>query len=221
LASVTQRLFHEGNPLAESGSWRDSPAADRIRTWSARAGAFPLDPDLDDSALAVDLEQGAYTVHLASPVGSGVGLTEIYLVPDPESFAAAGRLSNLSTRMRIGPGDEVVIVGFVISGDVPSRVLLRGVGPGLEPFGLKDVLVDPRLELFREGSATAGNDDWDAPGGQGVPVGLFEQVGAFPLAAGSRDAALVLWLEPGVYTAKVGSGDNGSGLVLAEIYAVP
>lgn len=115
----------------------------------------------------------------------------------------------------------MAIVGFVILGEVPSRVLVRGVGPGLEQFGLNGVLADPFLDLYRGGVRVASNDDWDETGDRTFVESLSEQVGAFPLFQGSRDAALLTWLEPGVYTVKVRSADLGTGLVLAEIYALP
>ena len=66
--------------------------------------------------------------------------------------ADAGRLINLSTRASIIPGGTGLIAGFVIEGTnnngSPQPVLVRGIGPGLTPFGVQGALADPNLQLF-------------------------------------------------------------------------
>jgi hypothetical protein len=219
LASANQKLFRYEELLRVADSWEFSPDAVRIEEWSSLSGAFPLEPG--DSAFALNLESGSYTAHLSSTAGAGVGLTEVYLVPETTAFADRNRLVNLSTRMRVRGGEGVVIAGFVISGEVPARMLIRGVGPGLALFGVTGLLADPVLNLNRGSDRIATNDDWSGAGGAGIPSDLFDRIGAFHLEEGSRDAALLLWLEPGVYTAEVRSADENAGLVLAEVYAVP
>jgi hypothetical protein len=223
LGSVRQRLFRLEEILADAGDWRTSPDAVRIDEWSTLAGAFPLESDSADSALAMNLESGAYTVHLRPSAGAdaGVGLIEIYLVPQVSAAPNRSCVINLSTRMRVSGGEGVIIAGFVLSGDVPARILIRGVGPGLAPFGVTGLLTDPVLNLNRGGDRIAANNDWSGTDGAGIPSDLFDRIGAFHLEEGSRDAALLLWLEPGVYTAEVRSADETAGLVLVEVYAIP
>ncbi|RKX35772.1 MAG: hypothetical protein DRP71_02540 [Verrucomicrobia bacterium] len=221
LRSVNQKLFRSEEVLAVAGDWGTSPDAVRIQEWSNLAGAFPLEPESGDSALVLNLESGAYTVHLSSTAGAGVGLTEVYLVPEAAVVSTHSCVINLSTRMRVSGGEGVIIAGFVISGEVPARVLIRGVGPGLGPFGVREFLRNPVLSLNRGSDRFATNDDWSGTDGAGIPSDLFDRIGAFHLKEGSRDAALLLWLEPGLYTAEVGSVDANTGLVLVEIYAVP
>lgn len=215
LDDAAQTLYRGDVVLAEAEAWRNSPHRTQIESWATLTGAFPLDPESNDSALAMVLDPGVYTVHLSDASGSGVGLTEVYLVPDAE---IEGRLVNLSTRMRLDQSDVGIIAGFVIGGDVPARVLVRAVGPGLAQFGLSDGLPNPTLLLSRWLEVLAANDDWNAADGVAEISAL---VGAFPLEAGSRDAALLIWLEPGAYTAQVKSADEQTGLVLVEVYAVP
>ena len=88
---------------------------------------------------------------------------------------------------------------------------------------LGGVLADPQLSLYRQGSASAmaQNDNWltatNAP-----QVGLVAgQVGAFALAPNSRDAALLVTLEPGAYTAQLTGPGGASGNALIEVYEVP
>lgn len=219
LGRVNQKLFRNEEVLAVADGWQSSPDAVRIGEWSTLAGAFPLEPG--DSALALNLESGAYTAHLSSTAGTGVGLTEVYLVPEAAAVSNRNCVINLSTRMRVSGGEGVVIAGFVVSGEIPVQMLIRGVGPGLAPFGVTGLLADPVLNLNRGSDRFATNDDWSGAGGAGIPADLFDRIGAFHLEEGSRDAALLLWLEPGVYTAEVRSADENAGLVLAEVYAVP
>ena len=126
----------------------------------------------------------------------------------------AGRLINVSTRAYVGSGYQTLTGGFVVTGEAAKTVLLRAPGPtiGLPPFNVPGALVDPVLRINRivGGAAlTIGtNDDWGLPAANGSAVAAAGQTtGAFVLGNGSRDAALVLALEPGAYTAEV-SGET-------------
>lgn len=120
------------------------------------------------------------------------------------------RLANLSGRSRVGAGEAQQIAGFVTRASAP--ILIRAVGPGLRPYGVAGVLGDPTLTLRAGPNAIAGNAGW---GGTSELAATFARLGAFPLAAGSSDAALHREMDEGVYTAGVtGSG----GINLVEIY---
>ena len=62
------------------------------------------------------------------------------------------------------------------------------------------------------------NDDW---GGSAELSTLFSQAGMGALSPSSTDAALVLELEPGVYTAQLSGVGDSTGVGLVEIYEVP
>lgn len=124
--------------------------------------------------------------------------------------AAAAPLMNISARAVLAAG-QVLTPGFVIGGTEPRRVLIRAVGPGLAALGVPGTMENPSLSVFSGQTQIAANDDWDS---KLAPI--FSGVGAFTLA--SRDAALLLTLAPGSYTAQV-RGD-GAGDVLLEIYFV-
>src|SRR5690606_34487493 len=111
------------------------------------------------------------------------------------------RVANMSTRGRAGSGDQALIAGFVVSGSQPRTVLIRGVGPSLEAFGIPGVMTDPQLRLFRGEQQLAASDNWGGESGAGNTATTGSRVGAFALDATSRDAALVVTLEPGAYTA--------------------
>jgi len=110
-------------------------------------------------------------------------------------------------------------------------VLVRGIGPGLTAFGIANALADPFLTVFDStGKVLAQNDNW------GTPVAVFAgqvvaaaaditaadlATGAFALTAGSKDAALIVTLPPGAYTAQVTGVGGVTGTALVEIYEVP
>jgi hypothetical protein len=173
--------------------------------------------------MLVTLPPGGYTVQV-SGAGTGAAAEGVAIVEVYEADSGPSTLVNLSCRARVGTGSDILIAGFVIGGTTSKRMLIRAVGPTLGNLGVADVLMDPRLEILRQGSdlPVAGNDKWD-PGL--TPV--FASVGAFALAPDSRDAALVVTLPPGNYTAQVtgmGSGtppSTAEGVALIEVYEVP
>ena len=137
----------------------------------------------------------------------------------PGSASAAG-LVNLSARGVTAAGAEVLTAGFVIAGETSKRVLMRAAGPALTGLGVTGALAQVRLEVFRNATLLATNSGWDS-GGDGVALAqAMRAVGAFEFATGSRDAALLLSLEPGNYTAQVVPvGVAGiTGVALVEIY---
>lgn len=131
-----------------------------------------------------------------------------------------GRLINLSTRAVIGP-EQNLIAGFSMLGSTTKYYLVRAVGPSLVGFGVNEPLRDPTLTVHSQGAAAplSRNNDWETQLEPGPDiVETAQKVGAFPLLAGSKDAAAIPLLEPGLYTASVGSTDAGRGTALVEVY---
>jgi hypothetical protein len=94
-------------------------------------------------------------------------------------------------------------------------VLVRGIGPALRTVGVLDSVAAARLEVFSGGTKIAETDGWGP-----ALAPLFGSVGAFALPPASADAALVLRLAPGAYTARL-SAVSGAGEALIEIYELP
>ena len=130
-----------------------------------------------------------------------------------------GRLLNLSTRARAGNGTNL-ISGFVIQGAAEKYFLVRAVGPTLAQFGVAGTLADPTLTIKvpPAGLTLFANDNWNENTLGPSIVDTAAAVGAFPLPAGSKDAAVLALLPPGLYTALVGSADGNSGVALIEAY---
>lgn len=181
----------------------------------AQTGAFPLSVKSIDAALISAVSPGAHTINIVGLNNTtGVALAEIYDA-DPENPAA--RLTNLSARGHVGTGDNVLIAGFIVDAS-NEHILIRGIGPALTPFGVPGVLANPKLQLYRHGTLVAENDDW---GGTPELAAVFAQTGAFVIDAASKDAALVVTLTPGAYTAILSGSNSGTGVGLLEIYEIP
>ena len=126
------------------------------------------------------------------------------------------RLTNVATRGFSGTGENVLIVGFAITGPTSKTVLLRGIGPGLVPFGVTGTLTNPKLTLFdASGAKLAENDDW---GGGTALVNAFTQAGAFTLPGTGLDSAMLRTLSHGLYTVQLSDVGGGTGVGLIEIY---
>lgn len=124
-------------------------------------------------------------------------------------------VANVATRATLRAGESVT-VGFVVDGAAARRVLVRGVGPGLAAFAVGAGAATVELVVRRGGEDVGRNAVW---GGGAALAEVFRSAGAFALPADSRDAALVLTLAPGAYTAQVRAGSDGE--VMAEVYLVP
>jgi hypothetical protein len=137
----------------------------------------------------------------------------------PDARLDAGRLANISTR-GTASATAKLIAGFVVT-EQHRRVLVRAVGPGLAPFGVAGPLADPFVTLFKGQLPLFFNDDWSArPDAEEIKA-VATAVGAFPLAAGSKDAAFLIELEPGAYTVQVEPATGSGGAALVEVYSVP
>jgi hypothetical protein len=95
------------------------------------------------------------------------------------------------------------------------------VGPALNQFGVGGTLADPQIAVYTGSTLTVSNDNWSSEGNAVQVAATAAQVGAFALPAGSRDAALLVTLPPGSYTAQVSGVGGTTGAALVEVYEVP
>ena len=210
--------------ILENEDWDDAGAAVVIRQAEGTTGAFGLLDGSTDAAAVASLTAGTYTQVLRGKDGDeGIGLVEVYLVGPTEGQDGSPILRNISTRAAVEAGSGTLIAGFVLEGTGSRRFLIRGIGPGLNDFGVAGAIADPVVEITRQaGNLTlAANDDWDEGNDPEELVAAFATVGAFPLDPGSGDAALVIRLQPGAYTARVSAGGGEPGVALVEVYLLP
>lgn len=204
--------------LVDTNDDWDSSAGTRAKFVELGLGAL-ADGSKDAAIYATSLAGRIYSAHVSGVSGTGVALAEVY---DGDFADKTKRLTALSVRNHVGTDSSILIVGFVLAGDsVPKRVIIRGVGPGISNV-VPSYLGDPKLEVYKLGTGgwtkVAENDDWD---GSAATSQTFEDAGMGALTAGSKDAALITDLEPGVYTAQVSGVASTTGVALVEIYEAP
>jgi hypothetical protein len=165
-----------------------------------------------ESALLVTLAPGSYTAVLRGKNNTaGVGLVEVYDL----DINGPARLVNISTRGFVLAGDNVMIGGFITTGNVPSRLVIRAIGPSLGNFGVPNPISDPFLELHDgNGALIRSDNDWRDT--QQVEI---QNTGLAP--GNNLESAILITLMPGNYTAIVKGADGGTGNGLVEVYKLP
>ncbi|MES2694301.1 MAG: immunoglobulin domain-containing protein [Verrucomicrobiota bacterium] len=218
-------LFRGGTAVAQSDNWSAEASAAPIAQAATRLGAFTLPSPGRDAVVLATLEPGGYTAQVTAATGDGgVALVEVYDA-GTEVQGGTPKLVNIATRGRVGVGEDVLIAGIVVSGNAPKRLLVRAIGPTLGTFGVAGSLADPVLTILAGSRTLATNDDWGNSGTtSGSTAGDISaaavSVGAFALAANSRDASIIITLEPGSYTAQVSGKGTATGIALVEVYEV-
>jgi hypothetical protein len=162
-----------------------------------------------EAAILATLNPGAYTA-IVSGVNNatGVAIVEVYEMDHPEV-----PLIGISTRARVQTGDNVVIGGFIIQGASPLQVVVRARGPST---GLTSALADPTLTIVpAAGGANLINDDW----GTAANAATLQASGFAP--GNAKEAAILVTLNPGAYTAIVSGVGNTTGVAIVEVYVVP
>ena len=141
---------------------------------------------------------------LAAPSG------EVTWAPAPP----APNLGNISTRLSVGTGDNVLIGGFIITGNGDKNVIVRAIGPSLGGAGVTGALADPTLELHDQtGKIIASNDDWRDTQEAAI-------IATTVPPTDDRESAIVMRLTPGNYTAIVRGKNNTTGVGLVEAYGL-
>ena len=138
--------------------------------------------------------------------GLGVGTITNDDVPTPSPS-----LGNISTRLRVETGDNVLIGGFIVTGTQPKKVIVRAIGPSLPVPGK---LANPTLELHGPSGLIASNDNWmDAPNRQ-------EIIDSTIAPTNDLESAILTTLPANGtgYTAIVRGASGGTGVGLVEVF---
>jgi hypothetical protein len=130
-------------------------------------------------------------------------------------------LANISTRSFVETGDNVMIGGVIVQGTLPTRVIVRAIGPELTQYGVPNPLADPTLELHDStGALIASNDNWQHTIIGGIitsdQVAMIRASGHAPTDPG--ESAIIANLPPGNYTATVRGVNATTGVGLVEVY---
>jgi PKD repeat protein len=149
---------------------------------------------------------GGYFATLTVKDSNGVQSANVASV----QIQVAAQMLNLSTRMQVQSGDNVLIGGLIITGSDQKKVIFRGIGPSLNLPGKLD---DPMIELHNSAGATiATNDDWKSDQANVEATGLAP--------TNDRESAIVKTLAPGAYTVVLRGKNNGSGIGVVESYDI-
>jgi hypothetical protein len=196
--------------IAMNNDWRTTQVGGIITGDQAgEISGSGLAPGNDlESAIIANLAPGAYTAVVAG-VGNttGTGVVDAYDL----SAASPAKLANIATRGLIQPGDKLMIAGFIIqNGSV--RAVVRAIGPSLSAFGINNALPDTTLQLKdQNGSTVIENDDW-----QSTQKTELENTGLQP--SNGLEAAVVINLPPGQYTAQVRGKPEATGIGVVQAY---
>lgn len=129
-------------------------------------------------------------------------------------------LLNISTRLQVGTGDNILIGGFILTGPGNKTVMLRAIGPSLSGI-IPGAMQNPTLEL-RDGAATiiGTNDNWKVTNVGGVITGnqffAIKSSGIAP--TNDNEAAIIATLPPGNYTAVLRGFNDSTGIAVVEGY---
>lgn len=187
----------------------------RIATYSIVPPACSWDMD-DNGTYSVVMQASQVFDALGNSVAPGdIGSFTVTAGPTPTPTprpVSLAQLLNISTRMDVQSGENVLIGGFIVTGNVTKEVILRAIGPSLTQFGVDGALADPVLELHRsDGSVITSNDNWKE-----TQQAEIEAAGFAP--QNDLESAIIATLDPGAYTAIVSGKNATSGVGLVEGY---
>jgi uncharacterized repeat protein (TIGR01451 family) len=133
----------------------------------------------------------------------------------PTASVTPAQSLNISTRLRVQTGDNVGIAGFIIRGNAPKPVVLRGLGPSLVNSGLPaaSLLNDPLIELHGStGALIISNDNWkDSPQRSQIEGTAFQPTD-------DRESVILATLAPAAYTGIIRGVADTMGIGVIEVY---
>jgi len=183
-----------------------SPAATSY-AWSPNTG---LSPSAPGGSVSPTQGTSTYTVQGVNANGSS-GVQSVTV------FAPGPRPVNLSSRAQVLTGNDVMIAGFVIgAGSGNKTVAIVATGPSLSQYGIANPLANPTLTLKRSAdqAVIASNDNWQTAGN----AAQLQAAGLAP--SDPLEAAILVSLPPGAYTAIVQGTSGGTGVGVVGVYEV-
>ena len=163
---------------------------------------------------------GALPTPTPTPVPTPTPIPTATPTGTPTPPPMPGSLGNISTRLQVGTGNNVLFAGFIIQGSASKTVLIRSAGPSLTSFGVPGALGNPQLELHDASNTIGTNDNWQTTQLGGVitsdQVAAIQNSGAAPLDP--AEPAIIATLPAGGYTAIVQGVGGTQGVATVEVY---
>jgi hypothetical protein len=203
IADPTLQLYSGQTVIAANDNWQTNANVAEITA----TGIAPTNPL--ESALLTTLNPGAYTAIVSGVNGTtGVGIVEVFEADHPEI-----PLINISTRGQVQTVNNVMIGGFIIQGNAPRTVLITARGPSLIPFGITNALSNPKLEIYAGQTKIHENDNF------GTAPNLADIIATGVAPTDPNEAAVLVTLNPGAYTAIVSGVGGVTGVGIVEVFA--
>lgn len=192
-----------GTQLAFDDDYKESQ-----QTQIEDTGLAPTDDR--EAAIVATLSSGNYTAILRGKT-DGIGEVEVY---DLEPTSST-HLVNISTRAFVGPDNNSALIGgFIVDGQTSQQVLIRAIGPSLSAAGVTGALADPTIDFYRGSQLILSNDNWKT-----TDEAAISATGLAP--SNDQEAAILVTLDPGSYTAVIRGKGNTTGVALVEVYQMP
>jgi hypothetical protein len=215
---VSQDGINCSYSIAPASQTLDAKASTKTVTVTTNAGckwtAISNAPFVSINSGASGTGSGTVTYSVASNTNAakrtGTLTVAGQTVTITQSGAIPPSLGNISTRLRVETGDNVLIGGFIVTGNEPKKVIVRAIGPSLP---VADALQNPVLELHSK-SSTASNDNWvDAPNKQAI-------IDTTVAPKSDLESAILTTLpaKSSAYTAVVRGVNDGTGVGLVEVF---
>jgi len=210
---------NNGNAIvARNDDWQATQVGGIITgDQSAEINASGFKPSNNlESAIIANLSPGSYTAVVRGAGNSvGTGVVDAYDL----SPAATAKLVNIATRGLIQAGDKLMIAGFIIQNG-PVKAVISALGPSLTQFGINNALPDTTLELHdTNGNLIVRNDDWKIRASDGTSQQAEVQAtGLQP--TNDLEAAFVVTMQPGQYTAQVRGKPEQTGIGVVQVFFI-
>jgi uncharacterized protein (DUF1800 family) len=138
------------------------------------------------------------------------GVANAVLLASCTTTLAVSSAVNISTRMIVGTGNDVLIAGFIVNGTGQKQICVRALGPSLP---VPDALQDPVLELHdASGALVTSNNNWRTSQQNAL-------IAAHLNPSNDLESALIASVNGGShYTAIVRGANNTTGVGLIEAY---
>lgn len=151
--------------------------------------------------------ESAETTAAAGSLDLSIEQFDLQAAPTEAAPKVQSQPLNIATRLAVQSGDNVLIAGFIITGNTNKKVIIRGIGPSLKFAG---ALQDPTLQLFQGNTSLATNDNWRENEAEVKATTIPP--------TDDRESAIVGTLAPGNYTAVLAGKNQTTGIGVVEVY---